>query len=141
MHRVCSVLVYHLPADLRSLQRGTYQSPRHQSPAYSPRPPSPRDDKIKPPPAQHTAFGESTYARGGHGIFGQPKVGYLRVGSVEVLACRYIFLIDFSLNCICLMAVCTPHFFRTVIIAVCCCFFCLFLFFWQKKTKYMASHF
>lgn len=63
-----------ISADLRSLQRGTYQSPRRSSPDYSPRPPSPRDDKIKPPPAQHTALGDSTYARGGHGIFGQPKV-------------------------------------------------------------------
>ena len=61
---------------MRSLQNGTYKSPRRASPDYSPRPPSPRDDKIKPPPVQNTAFGESTYARGGHGIFGQPKVVY-----------------------------------------------------------------
>lgn len=67
-----------IAADLRSFQKGTYQSPRRSSPTYSPRPPSPRDDKIKPPPAQHTAFGESTYARGGHGIFGQPKVQRVR---------------------------------------------------------------
>ncbi|KAL4236535.1 positive regulation of cytokinesis [Mactra antiquata] len=68
-------------ADLRSLQRGTYQSPRQQqlshrrqlSPEYSPRPSSPRDDKIGPPPIQQTALGETTHARGGHGIFGQPK--------------------------------------------------------------------
>ncbi|XP_052774162.1 centrosome and spindle pole-associated protein 1-like isoform X7 [Mya arenaria] len=64
-------------ADLRAVQRGTYQSPRSSRRAspqsFSPRPPSPRDDKIKPPPAQQTAQGESTYARGGHGIFGMPK--------------------------------------------------------------------
>ncbi|XP_052774184.1 centrosome and spindle pole-associated protein 1-like isoform X28 [Mya arenaria] len=66
-------------ADLRAVQRGTYQSPRSSRRAspqsFSPRPPSPRDDKIKPPPAQQTAQGESTYARGGHGIFGMPKYG------------------------------------------------------------------
>lgn len=62
-------------ADLRSLQRGTVEaSPRRASPVLSPRPPSPRDDKIKPPPMQINATGESTFARGGHGIFGQPKV-------------------------------------------------------------------
>ena len=33
-----------------------------------------RDDLIKPPPVQITADGEISYARGGHGIFGVPKV-------------------------------------------------------------------
>ncbi|XP_053395672.1 trichohyalin-like [Mercenaria mercenaria] len=64
-------------ADLRSVQKGgpgSYRSPRgHISPTYSPRPPDPRDDLIKAPPPQQTAFGEATHARGGHGIFGQPK--------------------------------------------------------------------
>ena len=71
---------WYFSADLRSLQRGNLsdrRSPVHQLPpagSFSPRPPSPRDDKIRPPPPQHNAVGESTYARGGHGIFGQPKV-------------------------------------------------------------------
>lgn len=63
-----------LTADLRSLQRGNYQSPRQQSRRHSPDYSSPRDDKIPPPPPQETAFGDATHARGGHGIFGQPKV-------------------------------------------------------------------
>lgn len=70
---------FFISADLRSLQRGggpgSYVSPRREvSPTYSPRPPSPRDDKIRTPPPQQTAFGEATHARGGHGIFGRPKV-------------------------------------------------------------------
>ncbi|XP_041358532.1 centrosome and spindle pole-associated protein 1-like isoform X7 [Gigantopelta aegis] len=50
-----------------------YESPRKWNPYTSPRPPSPRDDKIKTPPKQTTALGDVTHARGGHGIFGQPK--------------------------------------------------------------------
>lgn len=38
--------------------------------------PSYRDDLIGPPPAQTTADGETTFARGGHGIFGMPKVNF-----------------------------------------------------------------
>ncbi|XP_052075710.1 centrosome and spindle pole associated protein 1-like isoform X27 [Mytilus californianus] len=43
------------------------ESPRFRAPA------SPKDDLIKPPPMQQNAKGENTYARGGHGIFGQPR--------------------------------------------------------------------
>ena len=52
-------------------------SARSPPPRESPRfraPGSPKDDLIKPPPVQQNAKGESTYARGGHGIFGQPRV-------------------------------------------------------------------
>ncbi|ESO88125.1 hypothetical protein LOTGIDRAFT_234696 [Lottia gigantea] len=62
-------------ADLRAKNKG--YSPRYEpmsSPTRGgPRPASPKDDLIKTPPAQTTAEGESTYARGGHGIFGHPK--------------------------------------------------------------------
>ena len=43
-----------------------------------------RDDLIGPPPVQTTAEGETSHARGGHGIFGMPKVGHY-----------YCFLIDY----------------------------------------------
>ena len=36
-----------------------------------------RDDLIGPPPLQTTADGEASFARGGHGIFGAPKVTFL----------------------------------------------------------------
>ncbi|KAK6179964.1 hypothetical protein SNE40_012204 [Patella caerulea] len=66
-------------ADLRALQKG--YSPRYDTgyvdPYISPRgvarAASPKDDLIKTPPAQTTALGEATHARGGHGIFGHPK--------------------------------------------------------------------
>ena len=68
--------VFLFTADLRSIQRGYASvSPRKHSPVLdSPRPPAPRDDLIKPPPEQKNVFGDPTYARGGHGIFGMPKV-------------------------------------------------------------------
>lgn len=55
------------------------ESPRFRAPA------SPKDDLIKPPPNQQNAKGENTYARGGHGIFGQP-----RVSSHKKFVCRYV---------------------------------------------------
>ncbi|XP_062584637.1 centrosome and spindle pole associated protein 1-like isoform X7 [Saccostrea cucullata] len=48
--------------------RVTRESPRFRAPS-----PSPRDDLIGPPPPQLDASGDVTHARGGHGIFGQPK--------------------------------------------------------------------
>ncbi|XP_056019000.1 centrosome and spindle pole-associated protein 1-like isoform X35 [Ostrea edulis] len=45
----------------------TRESPRFQAPT------SPRDDLIGQPPPQIDAAGDVTHARGGHGIFGQPK--------------------------------------------------------------------
>lgn len=55
-------------------------SPR-KTPYRSPRgpPTSVRDDLIGPPPVQTTAEGEQSYARGGHGIFGMPKVSGTRL--------------------------------------------------------------
>ncbi|KAL3869265.1 hypothetical protein ACJMK2_041969 [Sinanodonta woodiana] len=50
-----------------------YSPPPSNRTPTSNRPPSPRDDKIKPAPNQYNALGEKTFARGGHGIFGQPK--------------------------------------------------------------------
>ncbi|XP_078318356.1 uncharacterized protein LOC111120690 isoform X7 [Crassostrea virginica] len=47
--------------------RVTHESPRFRAPT------SPRDDLIAPPPPQTDAAGGVTHARGGHGIFGQPK--------------------------------------------------------------------
>ncbi|XP_061182237.1 centrosome and spindle pole-associated protein 1-like [Saccostrea echinata] len=54
------------PESARS--RVTRESPRFRAPS-----PSPRDDLIGPPPPQLDASGDVTHARGGHGIFGQPK--------------------------------------------------------------------
>ena len=65
--------------DLRSMHYDNVGGPgsaRSPPPRESPRfraPGSPKDDLIKPPPVQQNAKGESTYARGGHGIFGQPR--------------------------------------------------------------------
>ena len=66
-------------ADLRSMHYDNVgdRSARSPPPRESPRfraPGSPKDDLIKPPPVQQNANRESTYARGGHGIFGQPRV-------------------------------------------------------------------
>ena len=69
-------------ADLRQMKKDNDNpdlSPRRQAPsvaAYqSPRGPSNvRDDLFGPPPAQTTSEGELSHARGGHGIFGLPKV-------------------------------------------------------------------
>ncbi|XP_071119619.1 centrosome and spindle pole-associated protein 1-like isoform X2 [Haliotis cracherodii] len=61
-------------ADLRSLRRpGGPPTAAGVYAGTSPRPPSPRDDLIRTPPLQTTAAGEPSHARGGHGIFGQPK--------------------------------------------------------------------
>ncbi|XP_046566722.1 centrosome and spindle pole-associated protein 1-like [Haliotis rubra] len=61
-------------ADLRSLRRpGGPPTTAGVYAGTSPRPPSPRDDLIRTPPLQTTAAGEPSHARGGHGIFGQPK--------------------------------------------------------------------
>ncbi|KAK3606135.1 hypothetical protein CHS0354_010764 [Potamilus streckersoni] len=70
-------------ADLRHMHRENenpnsvpvrqYSPPPSNRTPTSNRPPSPRDDKIKPAPNQYNALGEKTFARGGHGIFGQPK--------------------------------------------------------------------
>lgn len=56
------------PETARSTARATHESPRFRAPS------SPRDDLIAPPPDQIDASGDVTHARGGHGIFGQPKV-------------------------------------------------------------------
>uniref|UniRef100_A0A8W8IUE7 Centrosome and spindle pole-associated protein 1 C-terminal domain-containing protein n=1 Tax=Magallana gigas TaxID=29159 RepID=A0A8W8IUE7_MAGGI len=55
------------PETARSTARATHESPRFRAPS------SPRDDLIAPPPDQIDASGDVTHARGGHGIFGQPK--------------------------------------------------------------------
>ncbi|XP_067678651.1 centrosome and spindle pole-associated protein 1-like [Haliotis asinina] len=61
-------------ADLRALRRpGGPPTTAGVYAGTSPRPPSPRDDLIRTPPLQTTAAGEPSHARGGHGIFGQPK--------------------------------------------------------------------
>ncbi|XP_064607213.1 centrosome and spindle pole-associated protein 1-like isoform X2 [Liolophura sinensis] len=58
-------------ADLRHLRINEQDhSPTKQSPRGPPQPVSPRLVAKSPPPNQQ---GESTYARGGHGIFGVPK--------------------------------------------------------------------
>lgn len=51
--------------------RSARSPPPRESPRFRA---DPKDDLIKPPPVQQNAKGESTYARGGHGIFGQPRV-------------------------------------------------------------------
>lgn len=59
-------------ADLRHLRiNGQDDSHAKQSPRGPPQPVSPRLVAKSPPPNQQ---GEATYARGGHGIFGVPKV-------------------------------------------------------------------
>ncbi|XP_060072577.1 centrosome and spindle pole-associated protein 1-like isoform X2 [Ylistrum balloti] len=63
-------------ADLRQMKRRvddpSYTPPPRESPRFR-APVSPKDDLIPPPPAQINAEGESTYALGGHGIFGNPR--------------------------------------------------------------------
>lgn len=69
-------ILFLILADLRALHqdpdtarsRATHESPRFRAPS------SPKDDLIAPPPNQTDASGDVTHARGGHGIFGQPKV-------------------------------------------------------------------
>ncbi|KAL5017544.1 hypothetical protein ScPMuIL_007133 [Solemya velum] len=67
-------------ADLRLMRKGNEggdtfrqydESPARMSPLS--RLGSPRDDLIKAPPPQTNFTGETTFARGGHGIFGMPK--------------------------------------------------------------------
>lgn len=76
------------PADLRGMHntnqdpdtarsRVTRESPRFQAPT------SPRDDLIGQPPPQIDAAGDVTHARGGHGIFGQPKVEAIQINSLS----------------------------------------------------------
>lgn len=60
------------PETARSTARATHESPRFRAPS------SPRDDLIAPPPDQIDASGDVTHARGGHGIFGQPKVNEVK---------------------------------------------------------------
>lgn len=70
----------HFAADLRLMHKDNDNpdSPRKAALSYrSPRGPAAstvRDDLIGPPPVQTTAEGEQSHARGGHGIFGMPKV-------------------------------------------------------------------
>ncbi|XP_033737874.1 centrosome and spindle pole-associated protein 1-like isoform X6 [Pecten maximus] len=63
-------------ADLRQMRKRvddpSYTPPPRESPRFR-APVSPKDDLIPPPPAQINAEGESTYALGGHGIFGNPR--------------------------------------------------------------------
>ncbi|KAK3091207.1 hypothetical protein FSP39_017968 [Pinctada imbricata] len=66
-------------ADLRQFRGGqnSYRgSSRSPPPRESPRfrsPSSPKDDLYNVPPVQTDAQGDPTYARGGHGIFGNPR--------------------------------------------------------------------
>ncbi|XP_021345259.1 trichohyalin-like [Mizuhopecten yessoensis] len=63
-------------ADLRQMKRRVDDPSYSPTPRESPRfraPVSPKDDLIPPPPGQINAEGESTYALGGHGIFGNPR--------------------------------------------------------------------
>ncbi|XP_069127984.1 centrosome and spindle pole-associated protein 1-like isoform X3 [Argopecten irradians] len=63
-------------ADLRQMRKRvddpSYTPPPRESPRFR-APVSPKDDYIPPPPAQINAEGETTYALGGHGIFGNPR--------------------------------------------------------------------
>ena len=74
-------------------------SARSPPPRESPRfraPGSPKDDLIKPPPVQQNAKGESTYARGGHGIFGQPRVIMKCYCRLKRFVCTSIILSNLS---------------------------------------------
>lgn len=66
-------------ADLRQMHHtndpeGPTGNVSYRSPRKPAAPTSVRDDLIKTPPVQTTAEGEQSFARGGHGIFGMPKV-------------------------------------------------------------------
>lgn len=82
------IIIFYCTADLRQMRhdnnnrdtkftpRGYEKSNVGQSGNTTRAAASYRDDLIGPPPAQTTAEGETSFARGGHGIFGMPKVRF-----------------------------------------------------------------
>ena len=74
--------------DPDSPRKTAYVSPR------APEPSSVRDDLFGPPPVQTTAFGEQSHARGGHGIFGMPKVSVVVLSNWHFCSHHIFFLID-----------------------------------------------